>query len=89
MHIEQNSWKIIHQNMYISKLGGKNSKPFWNIVRKQKQNNSEDLYVINTKEGKRLFNELVIKQCTKQYYQQLYTIHKSTECHPESIHYIT
>lgn len=38
--------------MYISKLGGKNSKPFWNIVRKQKQNNSEDLYVINTKEGK-------------------------------------
>ena len=29
-----------------------------------------------------------IKQYTKQYYQQLYTIHKSTDCHPEWIHYI-
>ena len=71
----------------ISKLGGTNSKPFWNIVRKHKQNNL-DLYVIKTKEGKRLFSQLEIKQYTKQYYQQLYTIHKSTDCHPEWIHYI-
>ena len=72
----------------IYKSGGTNSKPFWNIARKHKQNNLEDLYVIKTKEGKRLFNELEIKQYTKQYYQQLYTIHKSTDCHPEWIHYI-
>ena len=56
----------------ISKSGGTNSKPFWNIVRKHKQNNLEDLYVIKTKEGKRLITELEIKQYTKQYYQQLY-----------------
>ena len=55
--------------MQISKLGGTNSKPFWNTVRKHKQNNLEDLYVIKTKEGKRLFSELEIKQYTKQYYQ--------------------
>ena len=55
----------------ISKSGGTNSKPFWNIVRKHKQNNLEDSYVIKTKEEKRLFNELEIKQYTKQYYQQL------------------
>ena len=29
-----------------------------------------------------------IKQYTKQYYQQLCTIHKSPECHPEWIYYI-
>ena len=29
-----------------------------------------------------------IKQYTKQYYQQLYTIHKSTDCYPEWINYI-
>ena len=28
----------------ISKSGGTNSKPFWNIVRKHKQNNVQDLY---------------------------------------------
>ena len=56
----------------ISKSGGTNSKPFWNIVRKHKQNNLEDLYVIKTKEGKRLITELEIKQYIKQYYQQLY-----------------
>ena len=72
----------------IYKSGRTNSKPFWNIVRKHKQNNLEDLYVIKTKEGKILFSELEIKQYTKQYYQQLYTIHKSTDCHPEWIHYI-
>ena len=72
----------------ISKLGGTDSKPFWNIVRKHKQKDLEDLYVIKAKEGKRLFSELEIKQYAKQYYQQLYTIHKSTDCHPEWIHYI-
>ena len=72
----------------ISKSGGTNSKPFWNIVRKHKQNSLEDLYIIKTKEGKRLFSELEIKQYTKQYYQRLDTIHKSTDCHPEWIHYI-
>ena len=56
----------------ISKSGGTNSEPFWNIVRKHKQNNLEDLHVIKTKEGKRLITELEIKQYTKQYYQQLY-----------------
>ena len=50
----------------ISKSGGTNSKPFWNIVRKNKQNNLEDLYVIKTKEGKRMFNELETKQDRKQ-----------------------
>ena len=68
----------------IAKSGGTNS----GIVRKHKQNNLEDLYLIKTKEGKRLFNELEIKQYTKQYYQRLYTIHKSPECHPEWIRYI-
>ena len=72
----------------ISKSGGTNSKSFWNIVRKHKQNNLQDLYVIKRKEGKRLFSELEIKQYSKQYYQQLYSIHKSTNCHPEWIHYI-
>ena len=57
----------------ISKSVGANSNPFWNIVRKHKQNNLEDLYVVKTKEGKRLFSELEIKQYTKQYYQQLYS----------------
>ena len=71
----------------IAKSGGTNSKLLWNIVRKHKQNNLENLYVIEIKKGKRLFNELEIKQI-KQYYQQLYTIHKSPECHPEWIHYI-
>ena len=72
----------------ISKSGGTNSKPFWNIVRKNKQNNLEDLYVIKTKEGKRMFNELETKQDRKQNYQELYTIHKSAECHSECIHCI-
>ena len=31
---------------HISKSGGTNSKPFWNIVKKHKQNNLKDLYVI-------------------------------------------
>ena len=66
----------------ISKSGGTNSKPFWNIVRKHKQNNLEGLYVIKTKEGKRLFNEL------DKLYTKLYTIHKSTDCDPEWIHCI-
>ena len=67
----------------ISKSDRTNSKPFWKIVSKYKQNNLEDLYVIKTKEGKRLFNELKTKQYSKQYYQLLYTVHKSVECHPE------
>ena len=35
----------------ISKSGGTNSKPFWNIAKKHKQNNLKDLYVI--KEGRK------------------------------------
>ena len=31
---------------------------------------------------------MVIKPYTVQSYQQLYTIHKSSECHPKWIHYI-
>ena len=35
-----------------------------------------------------MINELEIKQYTKQYYQQLHTLHKSAECHPKWIQYI-
>ena len=72
----------------IAKSGGTNLKPFWNIVKKHQQNNLENLCIIKTKEEKRLINELEIKQYTKKYQQQLYTIHKSTEYYPELIHYI-
>ena len=45
--------------------------------------------ICNKSKKKGKCNELEIKQYTKQYYyQQLYTVHKCAECHPEWIHYI-
>ena len=37
---------------HISKSGGTNSKPFWNIVKKHKQNNLKSLYVIKKRKEK-------------------------------------
>ena len=36
---------------------GLNSKPFWNIVRQMKRNNSEDLIAIKDDKASRLFSE--------------------------------
>ena len=43
--INEHEAKLVESRLtQISKSGGTNSKPFWNIVRKHKQNNLEDLY---------------------------------------------
>ena len=45
---------------------------FWNLIRRVKKNNSEDLYAIKNKNGEKLFNEKDIKQYTELYYKELY-----------------
>ena len=52
---------------------GLNSKPFWDIVRQMKRNNSEDLIAIKYDKGSRLFSGEEIKLHTANYYKKLYT----------------
>ena len=52
---------------------GLNSKPFWDIVRQMKRNNSEDLIAIKYDKGSRLFSREEIKLHTVNYYKRLYT----------------
>ena len=49
---EQETKSVESRLTQISKSGGKNSKPFWNIVRKHKQKKLGDLYVIKQKKEK-------------------------------------
>ena len=52
---------------------GLNSKPFWNIVRQMKRNNSEDLIAMKDDKRNRLFSEEEIQLHTVNYYKKLYT----------------
>ena len=42
---------------FINNSGGTSSKMFWNLIRKNKESNSEDLYAIKKKRVKKTFNE--------------------------------
>ena len=62
-HITQN----IEKRLNTIAQQGLNSKPFWNIVRQMKRNNSEDLIAIKDDKGSRLFSEEEIKLHTVNY----------------------
>ena len=51
---------------------------FWNLIRRVKKNNSEDLYAIKNKNGEKLFNEKDIKQYIELYYKELYLKKKTS-----------
>ena len=57
---------------------GLNSKPFWNIVRQMKRNNSEDLIAIKDGKGSRLFSEEEINLHKVNYYKN-YTKKESVQ----------
>ena len=53
--------------------GGTNSKQFWNIRRKGKKNNLEDMWAIKSEEGTPLYNPVEVKNETAEYYERLYS----------------
>ena len=54
--------------------------------RQMKQNNKEDLYSLKNDDGVRLFSESEIKNCTHQYYKQLWSnyIENKTDIYQEN-----
>ena len=56
-----------------------NSKLFWNIVRKIRKPNAEDLLPIMTEKGTKLYEEEEIKSYTAHYYEDLYAKRQSEE----------
>ena len=71
--IEQHITKNTEKRLKTIAQEGVNSKPFWNIVRQMKRNNSEDLIAIKHDKDNRLFSEEEMKLHTMNYYKKLYT----------------
>ena len=61
----------------IEKEGGVNSKAFWNIRRKAKKNNLEDMWAVKDGNGKILYNPDEVACETAKYYETLYSPRKS------------
>ena len=59
--IEHHITENIEKRLKNTAQQGRNSKPFWNIVRQMKRNNSEDLIAIKDDKGSRFFSEEEIK----------------------------
>ena len=59
--IEHHITENIEKRLKTIAQQGLNSKPFWDIVRQIKRNNSEDLIAIKYDKGSRLFSEEEIK----------------------------
>ena len=62
--IEHHITENIEKRLKMIAQKGLNSKPFWNIVRQIKRNNSEDVIAIKDDKASRLFSEEE-KNCTQ------------------------
>ena len=63
--------------------GGVQSKSFWNIRRKLKKGNLQDMSAIKNMDGEREFNPDAIKEITAEYFENLYTPSEYDDFNPE------
>ena len=75
---EQHITENIEKRLKTIAQQGLNSKPFWNIVRQMKRNNSEDLIAIKDGKGSRMFSEEEINLHKVNYYKN-YTKKESVQ----------
>ena len=72
----------------IAESGGMNSKLFWNLIRKLKRPNSEDLLPIMKEDGAIIYNESEVKEYTRQYYSNLFSQRHNAAFTPEWTTYV-
>ena len=60
-----------------------NSRSFWNVRRKIKKGNLQDLCAVKNSQGERMFNPEMIKEFTADYFENLYTPSEHEDFNPE------
>ena len=76
--IKQKHTEVFEEKLdKLAKCGGTNSKIFWNLIRKIRKPNAEDILPVETEDGVTLYEESEILEYTAAYYEKLYTIQNS------------